>query len=265
MAIVIIEGQTGDGKTTFRTELSTFHNDNGTPVEVHFGSSEIAGKVDRELLGLYLKQLDHPAGSWLIADRLHFSNYVYGTIFRGRPDLAHEYHWMLEGWLLGRGCVVVYLDTALEHIRDTQEQRASEGLDKPPYDDRDKAITLKAGFLRMLNQTQLPVIPYNRDMESMVHLAGYISHRTAWTEGRMNHPLYGNLPVLGNPLTAKRVIYNPMFTREEMMLDVPQTMWRRLQDQGWTNWNETLLAGKDLPMEAYSQWIIYDLNGAVIG
>ena len=98
MSIVLLEGPDGGGKTT----LARIFSEAGWEY-VHMSLPE---PVDRPL-DYWVNRLSLPLEAHTVIDRMHLSEEVYGTLFRGGSALNELDWWQLEGWLMAHETRVI--------------------------------------------------------------------------------------------------------------------------------------------------------------
>lgn len=112
--IFILEGPDGSGKTTLaRTLMQRFN----IKRYVHMGVPE---PVDRPF-DYWMKRLLPHAGP-VVIDRLHWSEDIYGQLFRGGSRLTDLDRWQLEGWLLAQGATIIQCLPPLEVVTENVAQ-----------------------------------------------------------------------------------------------------------------------------------------------
>ncbi len=108
---IVLEGPDGVGKTTLANEIAS---DTHWPI-VHCGPPEkLAWK---EWIGKTL--VEGPA----IFDRLHVGSIAYAGAFRSMFDVYDHENWLVEGWLMSRGCTLIWCNVSSQ----VQEKNLGEG------------------------------------------------------------------------------------------------------------------------------------------
>jgi len=108
--VIIVEGSDGSGKTTLAGSLS---------VRLGYGYVHMSTPDDPKRpfdywwRRIYPELRKYPG---LVLDRLHWSEKLYGELFRGGSGLSEHDRWVLEGWLLGRGACVIRCQPPLENV-----------------------------------------------------------------------------------------------------------------------------------------------------
>ncbi len=171
---VVLEGPDGTGKTTMADHL----------VREYGFQYTHCGPPEKDALHNYLDLLRQQRG-WVVADRLHVGSWVYGTAFRGGPDMTDYEEWAFEGYLMARGTVMLYCTTSEEVIN----QNLARGPDSPDaeiYEDPSKRRWLTSLYNDyMNNRTVLPIIKYDYTVGNMGATAAEVAHRV----GAMNEKI----------------------------------------------------------------------------
>lgn len=151
--IVLLEGPDGGGKTTLAKQLEAFGFG-----YVHMSAPEPADQP----LDYWFARLGHVCRPTVV-DRMHWSEDVYGSLFRGGSALSDRDRWMLEGWLIAHGTVVVLCMPSLETILENMA-RDPDGMHHDPE--------MARRVYEMYNwpwSTELPVIKYDFTEEKIAH------------------------------------------------------------------------------------------------
>lgn len=122
---IVLEGPDGVGKTTLANAIQKM---TGWPI-IHSGPPERLAW--EEWIGKTL--VDGPA----IFDRLHLGSIAYAGVFRNMYDVTDHENWMVEGWLMSRGCILVYCDVPRE-VQDRNLSRGPTDPDAQIYEAREK-------------------------------------------------------------------------------------------------------------------------------
>lgn len=146
----MIEGPDGTGKTALARAL----------VEHGFAYAHF-GPPEGDALPYYLSRLRAAdAGSGVVADRLHLGSIVYGRVFRGGPDLTDHELWLVEGYLLARGCLLVYAHVPPAEA-DANLARGPNDENARIYEDPARRRRVRRLFDEAFKRTQLPVWDYD--------------------------------------------------------------------------------------------------------
>ena len=108
--IVIVEGPDGSGKTTLAKHLCSRLGYGYVHMSI---PDDPKRPFDYWWRRIYPELHKHPG---LVIDRLHWSEALYGSLFRDGTGLSVHDRWVLEGWLLGRGACVVKCQPPLENV-----------------------------------------------------------------------------------------------------------------------------------------------------
>lgn len=155
--VIIVEGPDGGGKTTLAKGLRERWN----------AAYHHQGPYKGDPLVETIRLLERPANrGWVVCDRLHLGEQVYGPIFRQRDALGDAGRRMLERYLLARGSVVVRALPPFEVAhRNWWTRRQSNG---EMFHERFGAVY--GAFERL--RSYLPVIHYDYTMPD-VTIAGF--------------------------------------------------------------------------------------------
>ena len=123
MKAVLLEGPDGGGKSCL---AETFLEEPGSHL-VHMSIP------DKRPYDYWWERLEAaPTDGTLVIDRLHWSEDVYGPLFRGGADLAADEREMLEAWLIRHQCVVVLClppyEVAMENVQQSEGDRHHEPI-----------------------------------------------------------------------------------------------------------------------------------------
>lgn len=112
MALVVIEGCDGTGKTRLASELSHYMSDGAYTLH--------RGPLMRNPLVEYIDDLVkryNPLTRDIICDRWHIGELVYGPLYRGESQLTPTMFRFIELFLESRGAVKLWMDTPYEMVR----------------------------------------------------------------------------------------------------------------------------------------------------
>ncbi len=163
---VILEGPDGTGKTTIADHFVREYRFQ----YVHCGPPE------KDALHNYLDLIRQYKGL-MVADRLHVGSWVYGTAFRGGPDMTDYEEWAFEGYLLARGTLMLNCNVAGSVI-DKNLERGPDNEDAKVFEDPTKRLWLRTLYKSyMYERTALPVLEYDYTVGNMGAMAAEVSHR----------------------------------------------------------------------------------------
>jgi hypothetical protein len=172
VALIIIEGCDGTGKSTLAARLAeTFEQDGDDIHVIHRGPPERHPIVEYELA---LSGYRPNSGVTIICDRWHLGADVYGPLKRLDDGLDSAIRWHIEQYLISRGALLVLAESVENHI----EMMNARGED---YIDNDEAILVVDGFRRAAMHSLLPrladSIPF--DLEKIREKARSTEQRAA--------------------------------------------------------------------------------------
>lgn len=154
MTYCVLEGCDGTGKSTLAEAISLRYNvlvqHDGPPDDPDYALAELI----RDLEG---------SPTDCVWDRWHFGNMVYGSIFRGKPDLTAWELELFEEILGARGALLVLCKPPLEVVRDNIQSRAAAGkLDERGFEDSwERSVLILDGMNVMYSVTHLPKVLYD--------------------------------------------------------------------------------------------------------
>lgn len=125
--IIIYEGADGVGKTTAVSLACEvlLHELRVTPHVLH------RGPPTRDVLVEYTADIeDIPEDEWVICDRWHWGELIYGPLYRGKSELTGAGHRAVDEFLARKGAYVVHLDAPTQTVMERVKIRGDDYIMK---------------------------------------------------------------------------------------------------------------------------------------
>lgn len=123
MPVIILEGIDGSGKSTFADLLETFVPEGYNIIRAHQGP--LNGTVFDEYVKPLVKITKE---DFLIADRWHIGEMIYGPIYRGSSKVGPYEHGLLESLLFSIGAAKVVMSPGISTVRKRLGDRGEDFL-----------------------------------------------------------------------------------------------------------------------------------------
>lgn len=123
MPVIIVEGIDGSGKSTLVDSLESMIPDNYHVLRMHRGP--IQDTVENE----YIEPLTSlSSNQFLLADRWHVGEMIYGPIYRGESLVSGLYENLIESYLDSIGAVKIILQPDISEVRQRLADRGEDYL-----------------------------------------------------------------------------------------------------------------------------------------
>ena len=199
--VVVLEGPDGCGKSTVADYFTK-----GKDWEYgHYGAP--TGPAYK----FYRAGVQHHVGPTVL-DRYHHGSIVYGSIFRGSPDLSHFQHWLLEAELASRQAVMVYVSVPLAQQLQVLRERNTT-TDK--FEDPDKQVAIREMYEKTIWNSVLPVIHFDWTA-GMTPQGLYEYIGVDLVRRSASNPLKG-VPALGRPTAPFILVGDEPSTRSKLV------------------------------------------------
>lgn len=146
---IILEGPDGGGKSTLAKYISS-----------QLGYTYVhTAAPSQAAMSHYLQPVYDNYDNKAVYDRLHIGNVIYGTVYRGGPDLTPLDIWRLEGYLTNLDAVVIYCRPPDEFLDASLDSRYKDIYEEDPW--RVSAVREFYDWYMNNNISELPIWTYD--------------------------------------------------------------------------------------------------------